>query len=108
MYATLKAAVTGGLFALALGGSALAAEQIVDISGYKFLPEQISIKPGDTVTWVNREKRTSHSIVFVDTNTESDRLFPDERWSRTFPAAGRFEYHCGPHTEMKGVVIVGD
>ena len=37
---------------------------------------------------------------------ESERLFPDESWQREFTQAGRYPYTCGPHPEMKGVVIV--
>ena len=93
---------------LALSNTLLAAEFEVSIENYKYLPAEIRIQPGDTVTWVNREKRTSHSVLFLTTSEESERFFPDEKWSRVFPDAGRFEYRCGPHPEMKGVVIVGD
>lgn len=98
------------LLAAALGaaGTALAAEHEVSVAEYKFAPAELRIRAGDTVTWVNREKRTSHSVLFNATGEESERLFPDEKWTRPFPAAGRFEYHCGPHPEMTGVVVVED
>lgn len=108
MRAMLQAAVFGGLLALTLGGAAQAGEQTVEIVGYKFVPDEIRIKPGDTVTWVNREKRVSHSVLFLATGKESDRLFPDERWSRDFAEPGRYEYRCGPHPEMRAVIVVGD
>ncbi len=107
MRAILQAAIFGGLLVLTLGGSVHAAEQIVEIVGYKFVPDEIHVKPGDTVTWVNREKRVSHSVLFLATGKESDRLFPDERWSRAFSDPGRYEYRCGPHPEMRGAVVVG-
>lgn len=108
MRATFRAALAGGLFALALSGPVQAAEQIVEIVGYRFIPEEVHVKPGDTVTWVNREKRVSHSILFLGTGKESERIFPDERWSREFSEPGRHEYRCGPHPEMKAVVVVAD
>ena len=37
---------------------------------------------------------------------ESERMFPDESWQREFLKAGRYDYTCGPHPEMKGAVIV--
>lgn len=81
----------------------------VNIADYRFQPQEIRIKPGDTVRWVNREKRTSHSVIFPDGRTaESERLFPDEHWEHTFPQAGSFPYRCGPHPEMTGVVHVAD
>lgn len=108
MRALLRAAVVGGLLAFCLGGQAQAAEQIVEIVGYQFVPAEVHIKVGDTVTWVNREKRVSHSVLFLGTGKESDRLFPDERWSRDFSEPGRYEYRCGPHAEMRAAIVVGE
>ncbi len=108
MRATLRATLAGGLFVLGLAAPVFAAEHVVNIVDYKFVPAEVRINPGDTVVWVNGEKRTSHSVVFLGSGEESERFFPDERWSRQFPEAGRFDYSCGPHPEMKGVVIVGD
>lgn len=95
-----------GVAALSLAGAAVAAEHEVVIADYKYSPAEIHIKAGDTVVWANREKRTSHSVLFNATGEESERFFPGETWSRVFPEAGRFEYRCGPHPEMLGVVVV--
>ena len=79
----------------------------VRIEGYKFLPPEVTIRAGDSVRCVNREKRTSHSVVFpAEGGRESERMFPDESWQRQFEKPGRYEYHCGPHPEMRGVVVV--
>lgn len=83
-----------------------AAEHEVIIEQYAYSPAELEIAIGDTVTWINREKRTSHSIILLGSGEESERLFPDERWSKDFDEAGRFEYRCGPHPEMKGSIIV--
>lgn len=90
--------------------SALAGSVVeVQIEGYKYAPAEVSIKVGDSVRWVNREKRTSHSVVFpAEGGLESERMFPDESWQRRFEKPGRYDYHCGPHPEMKGSVIVGE
>ena len=79
----------------------------VSIEGYKYSPAEVRIKVGENVRWTNHEKRTSHSILFpAEGGLESDRLFPDDSWLRHFDHAGRYEYHCGPHPEMTGVVVV--
>lgn len=90
--------------------SALAGEIIeVRIEGYQYRPAEVSIKAGDSVRWTNHEKRTSHSIVFpAEGGRESDRFFPDESWQRQFDQPGRYEYHCGPHPEMTGVIRVDE
>lgn len=81
----------------------------IRIEGYKFLPPEVSIKVGDSVRWINGEKRTSHSVVFpAEGGLESDRMFPEESWQRRFDKAGRYDYHCGPHPEMKGSIVVSN
>lgn len=84
-------------------------QQTVDvvIQNYRFQPQELQVKAGDTVKWINKEKRTSHSVVFpAEQGGESERFFPDESWQRRFDAPGRYPYHCGPHPEMTGVIIV--
>ncbi len=79
----------------------------VTIREYRFSPQEIRIKAGDTVKWTNREKRTSHSVLFpAENGLESERLFPDESWQRVFKQPGTYRYRCGPHEEMTGSVIV--
>ncbi|NJD36634.1 MAG: plastocyanin [Betaproteobacteria bacterium] len=94
---------------LALVSSAALAQQTVEVTiqDYKFLPAEVRIKVGDTVKWINREKRTSHSVLFpAENGLESERLFPDESWQRTFAQPGTYSYRCGPHEEMKGRILV--
>ena len=79
----------------------------VDIQGYKYVPAEVTIRVGDTVKWTNREKRTSHSVLFpAEGGRESDRMFPGESWQRVFKEPGTFAYRCGPHEEMRGNVVV--
>lgn len=94
---------------LALVSFAAWGQQTVEvvIQNYAYVPAEVTIRPGDTVKWINREKRTSHSILFPDEGgMESDRIFPDESWQRTFDRVGTHPYTCGPHPEMKGTVLV--
>ncbi|MFH1872932.1 MAG: plastocyanin/azurin family copper-binding protein [Pseudomonadota bacterium] len=94
---------------LALVSFAAAAQQTVDVSiqEYRFSPAEVRIKAGDTVRWTNREKRTSHSVLFpAENGLESERMFPQEHWQRTFTQPGNYSYRCGPHEEMKGLVLV--
>ena len=96
---------------LALFSFSVWAEPVAEvrIEGYRYLPAEITIKAGESVRWINHEKRTSHSIVFpAEGGLESERLFPLESWQRRFEKPGRYDYHCGPHPEMKGVVVVGE
>ena len=85
------------------------AQQTVEVTirDYRFSPAEVRIKAGDTVKWINQEKRTSPSVLFpAENGLESDRLFPGEQWQRTFTKPGSYDYRCGPHEEMKGLLVV--
>ena len=107
---------TGSLFATALlllmqapvcAAGDVPTEVTVTIKEYTFTPATVTVKVGGTVTWLNDEKRTSHSVWFKEPPAdESERFFPGETWSRTFDKPGTYTYGCGPHPEMHGVVEV--
>ena len=81
----------------------------VSIEKMQFVPQQVKIRPGTTVKWVNNEKRSNHSIWFEKEGLpESDRFFPGESWQRTFEKPGVYPYLCGPHPEMTGAVEVSE
>lgn len=83
---------------------------LVVAKGFRFEPEEITIKVGDTVRWENLEKRQFHSISFSGAgDTAADYFFPGETRERTFDKPGTYPYTCEPHLEshkMKGVVRV--
>ena len=82
----------------------------VEMKKYKFMPEEITIKVGDTIRWLNTERRQYHTIWFKDAGEEeSVEYYPDESYEKTFDTEGDFPYICGPHHEdydMRGVVHV--
>jgi plastocyanin len=101
------------LLSLLLGtiASSVSAEtHVVEMLKYKFVPEEITIKAGDTVHWVNVERRAYHTIWFKEQGEkETAELFPKEFFEKTFDKPGDYPYLCGPHWEqrdMKGVVHV--
>jgi plastocyanin len=98
-----------GLFGV--GSSLLAGETvIVEMKKYKFIPEEITVKVGTTVRWVNKEKRQYHSVWFREAgDKDSGYFWPDETFERTFDEPGVYPYVCEPHEgdyDMKGVVRV--
>ncbi len=82
--------------------------RLVIIKDFKFQPQHITIRKGQTVTWENREKRQYHSVWFEALGEEepADYLFPEDTYERTFSESGKFPYRCGPHPEMTGSVTV--
>ncbi len=84
-----------------------AKEQVIEIYKMKFIPSEVTIEKGDTVTWRNIEKRQYHSVWFKQRQKEEpDYFFPDESYQKTFDKSGDFSYECGPHPRMKGRIIV--
>ena len=88
---------------LFLSGFAQADNAQVLIKDFKFQPDTITIKKGDTVTWTHPGP-ASHTVKFAD--SESPILKDGGTYSKTFDQAGTFDYICGIHPYMKGKVIV--
>lgn len=81
-----------------------AAEHTVDIMGLSFIPEEISVTAGDTVTWVNRDE-DDHDL--GGSQVDSPVLKTGQTFTYTFDEAGDVEYKCKIHTYMTGIVHVG-
>lgn len=98
------------LFTLAIFNQGIFAEEnslLVIIKDFKFVPQEITIKRGQTINWENREKRQYHSVWFETSGEEEpDYFFPDESYQREFKQPGSFPYRCGPHPRMTGIVHV--
>jgi plastocyanin len=84
------------------------AEPLIVIKDYKFHPQEITLKQGQTLRWENREKRQYHSVWFEALGEEEpeDYLFPEDTYDRVFSKPGVYPYRCGPHPEMTGTVTV--
>ncbi len=75
-----------------------------------YLPYEISITPGESVTWLNEDSAfhsiTSGNFENPDGLFDSGHLDPSETFSYTFETSGTFEYYCTLHPWMQGFVIV--
>ena len=99
------------LVVLLLGVAALpAAEHTVNISGLNFVPADLTISVGDTVTWVNDGGQ--HNVV---SDNPGDPLFTsgppstdDWEYSFTFHDGGVYPYFCEVHVDqgMTGTITV--
>ena len=70
-----------------------------------FIPAEITVAPGTTVTWVNNEAMP-HTVVDSNKGFRSKTLVKDASFSFTFATAGDYNYLCSIHPNMKGKVIV--
>jgi plastocyanin len=90
--------------------SGAAGTVVVFIRNFAFVPEQVTIKRGTKVTWVNCEDAGSDSHTSTSDSGiwDSPTIQVGAAFTRTFnDATGSvFNYHCVPHPFMKGTINV--
>ena len=78
----------------------------VAIQNFAFSPRTLTIAPGDTVVWA--QKDSAPHTVTSDTGawTASAELSSGQTFSHTFSRTGTFSYHCAVHPNMTATIIV--
>jgi len=77
----------------------------VTILNYAFSPATITIAPGMTVIWTNRDS-VAHTVTADDGSWGSGNLAQGDTYSHTFTTSGAYPYHCAIHPGMQGSVTV--
>lgn len=73
------------------------------LQNFSFAPATVTIAAGGEVTWTNRDS-INHTVTGDDWGSE---LFgKDGIFTKKFDAPGTYSYHCTPHPNMTGTVIV--
>jgi amicyanin len=75
------------------------------IQNVAFSPNPITIAPGSTVTWTNRDG-APHTVTADDGSWGSSTLRQGGTYSHVFTSPGSYTYHCAIHPFMKGTVVV--
>lgn len=100
-------------------------EHIIElVDGNEFSPDEITISPGDTVTWVNTTDQVHTASADPDIANDPDyvslpegaepwhsgNIEPGEEYSITLDVPGEYTYFCYPHQDagMIGMIIVED
>ena len=76
-----------------------------EIRQVAFEPGEIRVRPGQTVVWLNRDP-TEHTVDADDGSWRSGVMAEGAGFARRFETPGRYPYHCSPHPQMSGVVVV--
>lgn len=87
-----------------------AATRTVQVRDFLFRPGYTRVAPGDTVSWRLSPSSSIHTVTSrkgARVRFDSGDNEPGTTFSRDFPVAGRYPYHCKIHPEMRGVVQVG-
>jgi len=77
----------------------------VDIAKFLFAQKEITVAPGTTVVWTNRDE-TPHTVAASDKSFTSKGLDTNDTFEHTFTKEGDFDYICTVHPFMTGVVHV--
>lgn len=77
----------------------------VSIVNFEFTPGEITIAPGESVTWTN-DDGAPHGLAYHDGEKGTDLLLPGASFSRRFDRPGTYDYNCAVHPYMTGRVIV--
>ena len=101
----LMAATTALLLAHPASAPAQMDTARVEIQAHGFSAPTLTVKPGTTVTWTNRDD-DAHTVTSVANTFRSHGLDTGETFSYTFTRPGTYEYFCSLHPLMTGKVVV--
>lgn len=82
-----------------------AAPDQVTVVDRSFSPSSITVSVGDTVTWLFDDGGMAHDVVADDRSFRSP-LMVANTFTHTFTEPGTYGYHCTPHPDMTGTVVV--
>ncbi len=78
----------------------------VTIQNFAFSPKTLTVAPGTTVRWTNKDS-AAHTVTSDSGSTlASGDLSQGKSYTHTFSAAGTYTYHCAIHSFMHGTVVV--
>jgi plastocyanin len=79
----------------------------VKIENFAFMPKELDVAVGTTVTWQNADD-VPHTATSKDDPQvfDSGPLDTDDKFSFTFNKPGKYTYYCKVHPHMTGVVVV--
>jgi plastocyanin len=93
------------LVAIAIAAPARADETQVKIDNFTFNPQQITVKAGTTVLWINGDD-IPHTVTSKTMAFRSKALDTDDKFSFTFATPGKYDYFCSLHPHMTGTIVV--
>ncbi|HET9864399.1 MAG TPA: cupredoxin family copper-binding protein [Steroidobacteraceae bacterium] len=94
--------------ALALGlaqESRAAAPVTIEIDQFQFMPREITVEPGTVVQWMNRDQAV-HNVIAPGVQLASPGMDTGDHFAFTFTQPGDYDYLCGLHPHMTGIVHV--
>lgn len=80
-------------------------DNAVNIANMAFTPPTLTVKVGQTVTWVNHDEEP-HTVAAGDGSFHSPGMDANGTFTFTFTKPGTYDYVCSIHPFMHGTVTV--
>lgn len=99
-------ALIAALATISIATAVSAAETAqIEIKSFAFQPQEITVAPGTTVVWINRDE-SPHNVRESAKIFRSKVLDTGDSFSFVFEKPGDYAYHCTLHPQMIGTVHV--
>ncbi|WP_165822603.1 stalk domain-containing protein [Paenibacillus montanisoli] len=77
----------------------------VTITGAAFIPQKLTIKKGQTVTWTNTDTQI-HTVYDLNDSFTSGNILSKAQYQFKFLESGTYTYYCSIHPSMQGEITV--
>ncbi len=99
------AAIVVGAGPIAPSGASASRQHVIDIVRFRFKPDPLTVRPGDTVTWINRDI-VPHTATAIDESWDTGEIAPGSEGSIVVTAGLSADYFCRFHPSMKAALQV--
>ena len=97
--------ILGSLTSAVVGNSA-PKEHIVEIRNLTFIPAELDVSPGDTITWINYDF-VPHTVTADDKSWDSGLIEANGKWQIVVIKGTYESYFCRFHPNMKANLNTG-
>ena len=103
--AAIAAVVFAGVVLNANSAVSETQHHVVEIRDLEFVPAELMVAPGDTITWINHDF-VPHTVTADDDSWGSTTLKSGDSWKTTVQAGLGNSYFCTHHPSMTARVRV--
>ena len=104
-FISVSTLLVGVLISLLMMAKVSAAEHVVVIENMTFTPVELTVQPGDKITWMNKDWGP-HTGTAINKKFDSKMIEPGKNWSYHARHKGTIPYKCSFHPSMSAKLIV--
>ena len=95
---TVAVLICGSLIPV-MAGDSESKEHVVEIRNLEFTPKELTVAPGDTITWINYDF-IPHTVTADDESWDSGLIKAEGQWQTVVQADMLTTYFCRFHPSM--------